>query len=58
MIKQQLLRELTRTRQQLRAELDANIAKQRFVLLKNAVKWSLGALVAGSLLIYIWRLTK
>ncbi|HEY9634584.1 MAG TPA: HpsJ family protein [Coleofasciculaceae cyanobacterium] len=31
---------------------------QRFALLKNSVKWNLGALVCGFVFIYIWRLTR
>jgi hypothetical protein len=42
-----------------RAKTEAKIAEnQRQSLLKNSVKWNLGALVSGVAFIYIWRLTR
>lgn len=43
-------RSLTSQYQQARSD-------QQMKLLKNGIKWSLGALVSGTLFIYIWRLT-
>jgi hypothetical protein len=57
-VREQLLADLTQTRQKLKDEYNAKQDEQRLKLLKNAVKWNIGALVSGILFIYIWRLTR
>jgi hypothetical protein len=42
----------------MKAEAEATLNVQRLDLLKNSVKWNLGALVSGALFILIWRNTR
>ena len=42
----------------MKAEAQATLNVQRLELLKNSVKWNLGALVSGALFIFIWRNTR
>jgi hypothetical protein len=56
--KDQLLSQLTQTKQQMQTQYQAKRSNQRISLFKNSVKWNLGALVSGILFIYVWRLTR
>lgn len=52
--KAQFLAKLNKDKQQMQTRLEEVKANRRLVLIKNSVKWNLGALVAGVLFIYIW----
>jgi len=56
-LKQQLLSQLNKAKARVKAEAQATQTARRNSLLKNVVKWLLGALVAGTLFIYIWKIT-
>jgi hypothetical protein len=56
--KTQLLSQLNETKQNLSAVYEAKLTEQHSALLKNGIKWSLGALLSGFIFIYIWWLTK
>lgn len=56
-VKGQLLAEISQTEQSIRAEADRVQTNKNQTLLKNSVKWHLGALLSGTLFIWIWRLT-
>jgi hypothetical protein len=55
--KQQLLSQFSSAKQTIPTQYQQIRANQRLNLLKNSVKWNLGALICGLLFIYIWRLT-
>lgn len=52
--KEQFLAKLNKDKQQMQTRFEEVKANRRLVLIKNSVKWNLGALVAGVLFIYIW----
>ncbi len=54
-IKTELLSELTQAQQKLKTQADNNKSARFQSLLKNAVKWILGALVSGVFFITIWK---
>jgi ElaB/YqjD/DUF883 family membrane-anchored ribosome-binding protein len=56
--KEQLLAKLTEAKQQLRTQFEQEQANRRTALLKNAVKWNLGAFLGGVFLMYIWHMTR
>jgi hypothetical protein len=56
--KVQLLSQLNETKQKLAAVYGAKLNEQQSALLKNGIKWSLGALLSGFIFIYTWWLTK
>jgi hypothetical protein len=55
-VKTQLLSEVTTTQKKLKSEFEVVRQNQQRSLLKNALKWNLGALLSGVVLIYLWRL--
>lgn len=55
--KEQLTAELTKVKRQVKSQFDSERYDRRAALLKNSIRWNLGALVAGILFIYLWRLT-
>lgn len=55
--KNQLLAKISQAEQNIKIQADSTRTKQRQALLKNSLKWHLGALVAGTLFIWTWRLT-
>ena len=57
-IKTQLLTRITQTEQQLQTQAENRRDRQKQALIKNSVKWNLGALVSGILFMRIWRLTR
>ena len=56
-VKDQLLTKISQTQRNIQTQADTVGASQRQSLLKNSIKWNLGALVVGTLFIVIWRLT-
>lgn len=54
----QFLEKIKKDKKQLQTQFEQAKATRRLTLLKNLVKWSLGALVSGILFIYIWLLTR
>lgn len=57
-LKSRLLSEITKAKQTVRPKIQASWANRRLGLLKNAIKWFLGAVVSGSVLVYIWFATR
>ncbi|WP_148650052.1 HpsJ-like protein, cyanoexosortase A-associated [Nostoc sp. NIES-3756] len=53
-IKTQFSAFIAASENQLKATSQENIANRRSVLMKNCIRWSLGALISGVLLILIW----
>jgi hypothetical protein len=56
--KEQLLTQLTQAKQELEAQRAAARGTQQFGLMKNAVKWIIGGIISGVLLLYLWRATR
>lgn len=54
-VKDQIETRIKAFREQLPAQVQGAAASQTSGLLKNAVKWSLGAIVAGVLFLYLWK---
>lgn len=54
-LKSRLLAEIAKAKEAVRPKTEAAAANQRFALIKTAVKWFLGTMIAGSVFIYIWR---
>ncbi len=57
-LKSRLVAEITQAKETVRPKAEAAWADRRLALLKNSVKWFLGALVSGALFVYIWRFTR
>lgn len=55
-VKSKLLAEINQAKGKIRTQTETTWADRRLALVKNTVKWLLGALVLGVLFIYIWRL--
>lgn len=55
--RKQFLGQVDQTEQDMQVQADQTRTNQRQVLIKNSVKWNLGALIAGTLFVWIWRLT-
>lgn len=55
--KKQLLSQFSTAKQTIPNQYQQIRANQHLTLLKNSIKWNLGALICGFLFIYIWRLT-
>lgn len=56
-LKNQVLSELTQAKQQLKKQTEANKSSTTLALLKNSLKWNLGALICAALFISIWKET-
>ncbi|MGJ5627874.1 HpsJ-like protein, cyanoexosortase A-associated [Nostoc sp. CALU 1950] len=56
-LKNQVLSEVTQAKQQLKKQTEANKSSTTLVLLKNSVKWNIGALISAALFISIWKET-
>lgn len=56
-VKSKLLAEINQAKGKIRTQTETAWADRRLALVKNTVKWLLGALVLGVLFIYLWRLT-
>jgi hypothetical protein len=57
-VKAQLVQSVTQSETKLNAQAQATIASQKLSLLKKAIKWTLGALISGFLLVSVWRSTR
>ncbi|MGK7903774.1 MAG: HpsJ family protein [Hormoscilla sp.] len=57
-LKGQLLTQIARAEETMRIQSETVRANRRQALLKNSVKWNLGALVSGTLFIMIWHMTR
>lgn len=57
-LKGQLLTQIARAEENMRIQSETVRADRRQALLKNSVKWNLGALVSGTLFITIWHMTR
>lgn len=55
--KDQLLTQISQAERNIKVQADNVRDSQRQTLLKNSVKWNLGALVVGTLFIWIWHFT-
>ena len=56
--KDQFLAEISQAQQNLQVQADSVRTNESQTLIKNSLKWNLGALVSGVLFILIWRLTR
>lgn len=57
-LKARLLTELSTRKQQVNQSLASSGQSQRFSLIRTTVKWLLGALVSGIVLLYTWSITQ
>lgn len=57
-LKNRLLTEVDKSERNLKTQVEATRKNRVFSLIKNSVKWSLGALIAGDLFIRIWQATR
>ncbi len=57
-LKKQLSSEIATAENKIKTEAEAAQKTNQLTLLKNSVKWNLGALIAGVLFIYVWRTTR
>ncbi len=57
-VKTKLLSEIVKSKQKLKTETDDARSNYLKVLIKNAVKWNMGAILSGVLFIYLWRFSK
>ena len=56
-LKDQFLVQISQTQRSMQVQADSMQTNQRQALIKNSVKWNLGALISGTLLIWFWHLT-
>ena len=56
-LRSRLLSELNKSKSKVKAEAETIRQTRRLALIKSAVKWSLGCLIAGDLFIRIWQAT-
>jgi len=57
-LKSQLSTHLAQTEKNIKSNADKTLSQRRKLLLKSSVKWSVGALLSGSLFVLIWRSTE
>jgi len=57
-LKQQLTSEIATAEKTIQAQSEDAQKVSQLTLLKNSVKWNLGALISGFLFICIWRMTR
>ncbi len=57
-LKSQILSEVSKAKEQIKNQAQANQSTQRLNLLKNSVKWNIGALVSAVLFFSIWKVTQ
>ncbi|MBE9008474.1 hypothetical protein IQ259_26365 [Fortiea sp. LEGE XX443] len=57
-IKNQIISELTQAKQQLKTQKETNQSSVTLNLLKNSVKWNVGALISSVLFFIIWKETR
>ncbi|AFY44737.1 HpsJ family protein [Nostoc sp. PCC 7107] len=56
-LKEKVLSEVSQAKEKIKLQAQANQSTQRLNLLKNSVKWNLGALVTSALFFIFWRTT-
>ncbi|MFQ4142723.1 HpsJ family protein [Chlorogloeopsis sp. ULAP02] len=56
-VKSKILSELSKAKEQVQIQAQANLASQRMKLIKSSVKWNLGALISAALFISLWKAT-
>jgi hypothetical protein len=56
-VKSQILSEVSKAKTQIKTQAQATQSTQKLNLLKNSVKWNLGALLSSALFFTIWKLT-
>lgn len=56
--KEQFLSKLKKDKNRMKMMFEGTKATRKLTLIKNSVKWNLGALIGGILFIYIWYLTQ
>ncbi|BAY26544.1 hypothetical protein NIES2100_63600 [Calothrix sp. NIES-2100] len=57
-VKNQILTEVTKAKSQIKNQAQATESSQRLNLVKNSVKWNLGALVSAALFFSFWKATQ
>lgn len=57
-VKQQLLQQLAASHKERKSETNSTKSKTVGMLFKNTIRWALGAMIVGSIFIYVWRNTK
>ena len=57
-LKSQILSQVSKAKEQIQTQAEATQSLQGLSLIKSSVKWNLGALVAGSLFITLWKGTR
>ncbi|MDZ8053184.1 MAG: HpsJ family protein [Aulosira sp. ZfuVER01] len=57
-VKTQILSEVSKAKSQIKTQAQATESSQRLNLLKNSVKWNLGALVSAALFFSFWKATQ
>jgi hypothetical protein len=57
-LKNQLLSEVSQAKKQIKTQAEATQSLRGLSLIKTSAKWNLGALVAGTLFIFIWKGTR
>ena len=57
-LRSRLLSELNNSKSKVKADAETTRQTRRLALIKSAVKWSLGCLIAGDLFIRVWQATK
>ncbi|MCF4967944.1 hypothetical protein CV014_12865 [Nostoc sp. CMAA1605] len=57
-VKNQILSQLTQAKQQLKTQKETNQSSVSLNLIKNSVKWNLGALISAVLFFIIWKETR
>ena len=56
-LRSRVLSDISNAKNQLQTQIETTRTNQKIILVKNSVKWNLGALIAGLLFIYVWKLT-
>lgn len=57
-LKSRLLSDITKAKATIRPKSEAAWADRRLTLLKNSIKWFLGSIASGTLLVYLWHATR
>lgn len=57
-IKDELRSRLTQSKEQIKSQAKFTLESRKLLLLKSSVKWNIGAIVAGSLFLYLWKATR
>lgn len=57
-LKSQVLSQTAKAKETIRTKTEATWAGRRLAMLKKSVKWFLGSLVSGILLVYTWQMTR